>query len=176
METINKYPKALIIIHWLTVLLVAFVFYKGTTLENVDFTEANINSFRSHAVPGMLILILTLIRVFIKRKNKNNLPPEIAYYSPLHKTFVETVIKLIYVLLILTPLVGFVMVYQTGALSYDLGGVFPEGVGFNETLETVHKVFVFSLMALIITHVAGVVIYTFKKGEHLVKRMCLLFK
>jgi cytochrome b561 len=176
MSTIKKYPKAIIIIHWLTVVLLILVFYRGTLLENLDLTEANINTFRAHAIPGMLILILTLIRLLVKNKKKTSFPDEIEYYSPLHKTAVNIVNKLIYILLILTPLVGFVMIFKTGALSYDIGGAFPENAHFNETLEILHKVFVFSLVGLVIFHVFGVIVYRIKKGENLVKRMCVLLK
>lgn len=176
MNTTTKYPKAMIIIHWLTVVLLILVFVRGQALEGTEFNEGNIGVFRSHAIPGMLILILTLIRIFIKRKNKNKLPKEIEYYSAGHKLIVNTVNKLIYVLLILTPLIGFIMIYKTGALAYDFGGAFPTGVEFDETLEVLHKLFVFSLMGMIVLHVVGVVIYKVKTGENLVKRMCMLLK
>jgi cytochrome b561 len=172
MKTIKKYPKAMMAIHWLTVLLVGFVFYKGTLIENLEFNEANMNTFRSHAIPGMLILILTLIRIFVKRKNKNNLPADIEYYSPGHKMLVNTAIKLLYVLLILAPIVGFIMVFKTGAFSYDIGGAFPEGAKFDEAPKMMHKIMVFSIMGLVVVHVIGVVLYKIKKGENLLKRMC----
>lgn len=173
MEKTNKYPKAIIIIHWLTVVLLILVFFRGKALEGLDFNTENINTFRAHAIPGVLILILTLIRIFIKKKNKNNVPKEIEYYSNGHKIMVNTVNKLIYVLLILTPIIGFMMIYKTGALAYDFGGAFPTGAEFNETLEVLHKVFVFSLLGMVILHVAGVVIYKVKTGENLIKRMCM---
>jgi cytochrome b561 len=174
MNTIKKYPKSMIILHWLTFFLFILVFYRGTLLDDLDFTEANMNTFRVHAIPGMLLLVLTLIRIFVKNKNKNNVPEEIAYYSPSHKIMVNVATKLIYTLLILTPLVGFVMVFKTGAFSYDIGGAFPEGAEFSETLGVVHKVFFLSLIGLVIVHVIGVIVYKIKTGENLLKRMCLL--
>ena len=176
MNTITKYPKAMIIIHWLTVILLAFVFIRGKSLESLDFNAENMNTFRSHAVPGMFILILTLIRLFVQKKNKNKAPKEIEYYGQAHKMMVKAVNILIYVLLILTPTIGFIMIFKTGALSYDFGGAFPTGAHFNETLEVLHKAFVFSLLGMVALHVAGVVIYKIKKGENLVKRMCLFLK
>jgi len=176
MNTIKKYPKSMIIIHWITVVLLILVFVRGKALENVEFNIENINVFRRHAIPGMIILILTIIRLFVKNKNKNNIPQEIQYYSAGHKLIVNIVNKLIYVLLIITPLIGFMMIFKTGALAYDFGGEFPTGVAFNETLEVLHKVFVFSLLGMVVLHVAGVVIYKIKKGENLVKRMCLFLK
>ena len=176
MNTTAKYPKAMIIIHWLTVILLIIVFIKGKALEGLDFNAENMNTFRTHAIPGMVILILTLIRLFVKRRNRNNVPKEIEYYGAVHKLMVNTVNKLIYILLILTPMIGFMMIYKTGVLAYDFGGAFPEGVHFNETLEVLHKVFVFSLLGMVLLHVAGVVIYRVKTGENLVKRMCMFLK
>jgi len=172
----SKYPTGMIIIHWLTFLLAAVVFYIGTTFENYEFNEANMNRYRAHALLGVSIMILTLIRVIIKRKNIDNLPVEITYYSSLHRRFVNLVHRLMYLLLIFTPLVGFIMVYQTGALSYDLGGPFPEGAHFDENLETLHKILVFSLLALVVVHISGVIMYNLKTKENLIKRMCLLMK
>ena len=166
----------MIIIHWLTVVLLILVFVRGKALEGLDFNAENMNSFRAHAILGMVLLILTLIRIFIKRKNKNNVPKEIEYYSAGHKMMVNTINKLIYVLLIVTPMIGFMMIYKTGALAYDFGGAFPTDAHFNETLEVLHKVFVFSLLGMVALHVAGVVMYKIKTGENLVKRMCMFLK
>lgn len=176
MNKIKKYPKALIVIHWLTVLLFVIVFLAGKSLENYEFNEVNMNRYRFHALLGMSIMILTIIRVFVKRKHENNLPASINYYSNSHKAVVNLVIKLIYILLIITPLVGFIMVFQTDALTYDLGGAFPTDPSFNKTLEGLHKVFVFSLLLLIVVHIAGVFLYKIKTGENLIKRICVFMK
>lgn len=176
MNKIKKYPKVLIAIHWLTVLLFVVVFLAGKSLENYEFNAVNMNRYRFHALLGMLIMVLTLIRIFVKMKHKNNLPAPINYYSNTHKMMVNLVIKLIYILLIITPLFGFVMVFQTGVLTYDLGGAFPTNPYFNETLETLHKSFVFSLLLLIIIHVIGVILYKLKTGENLIKRICTFMK
>jgi len=170
----KKYPFSIILIHWLTVILFAIIFYVGITMEEYEFNEANMNRYRTHALLGMLLMIVTLVRIVIKRKNMDNLPVEISYYSSAHRTFVNAVQWLIYLLLIFAPLVGFVMVYQTGALSYDLGGPFPEGAHFNEYLVKLHEVLVFSLLALVLIHVAGVLTYSMKNNENLIKRMCRL--
>jgi len=170
----QKYPKSLIILHWLTVVLFAAVFYAGITMEEYEFNEANMNRYRAHALMGVAIMLLTIIRLIIKRKNMDNLPVSITYYSGAHRRFVNLVHSLIYLLMIIAPMVGFVMVYQTGALDYDLGGAFPEGAQFNESLEELHKFLVFALSGLIFIHVAGIVMYNIKNKENLVKRMCLL--
>ena len=167
----KKYPKSLILIHWLTFILVTIVFYIGTTLEDFEFNEQNMNRYRLHAILGVSIAFLTIIRIFVRRHNLDNLPPKITYYSSFHKTFVTMVHYLIYIFLIFAPLVGFVMVYQTGALSYDLGGAFPTGAEFDENLEILHKFAVFTLLALIVIHIAGIILYKIKTGDNLINRM-----
>jgi len=176
MTEIKKYPKSLIILHWITVLLVAFEFYKGFTMEEFEFNEANFHLYKSHALLGVLIMILTIIRLFLKKKHADNLPAEIEYYSAGHKTLVNTALKLMYFLLITAPMVGFLMIYQTGAMAYDFGGPFPTDPHFNETLEALHKYMVFALGGLIFLHVSGVFMYMFKTKENLIKRMCMLLK
>ena len=176
MENVKKYPKSMIMIHWITLVLFAIIFYVGTTFEDYEFSEANMNRYRTHALLGVLVSILTIIRFFIKKKNKDRLPADITYYSPMHEKFVKLVLGLMYPLLIITPIVGFIMVYQTGAMGYDLGGAFPTGAKFSETLEVLHKILVFTLTGLIVLHIAGVVMYKIKTGENLIKRMCLLIK
>ncbi len=166
----------MIIFHWLTVVLVAVEFLMGLNMEDYEFNAENFNRYRAHALLGVLILIVTVFRIINKKRNQNNLPEEIKYYSNGHKTLVQTAEKIMLLLLILASITGFIMVYQTGALQYDLGGPFPEGAKFNETMELIHKSLVFSLGGLILLHVAGVIIYKIKTGENLLKRMCLLLK
>jgi cytochrome b561 len=176
MTEIKKYPKPIIALHWLTFILLIVVFVFGKALEDYEFTTENFNHYRKHALLGMLILVLTIIRFVVKRKYKNSLPPEINYYSEGHKKVVNIVNRLLYVFLIITPLIGFVMIFQTGAMQADLGGPFPEGAHFNEALEALHKGAVFGLISLIITHVVGVVMYKLKTGENLVRRICKFMK
>jgi len=176
MTEIKKYPKPMIALHWLTFVLLIVVFIFGKALEDYEFNAENFNHYRKHALLGMLILVLTIVRLIVKKKYKNSLPPEIAYYNEGHKKVVNTVNKLLYAFLIITPLIGFVMIFQTGAMQADLGGPFPEGAHFNETLEVLHKVAVFTLITLVVTHVAGVIMYKLKTGKNLVRRICKFMK
>ena len=169
----GKYPKSLIIIHWLTVVLFAVIFFIGINMEKYEFNEENFNYYRTHALMGMALMVLTVIRIIIKRKNINNLPAEIRYFSNTHKVIATTVQRFLILLLIIAPITGFIMVYQTGALAYDLGGPFPENPHFNETLKDLHKFIVFTLLGLIIMHVAGIIAYKLRTKENLLKRMCL---
>jgi len=173
MNKYSKYPKPMIAIHWLTVLVLITVSILGISMEEYEFNEANFNHYRIHAIVGMFLLILTLIRLYFRKKFKNKLPKEINYYSNTHKFIVKLVVKLLYFFLILTPILGFLMIYQTGAMQADFGGAFPEGAEMNETLELLHKISIFFLVSLSVVHLAGVIIYKFKSGENIVMKMCI---
>ncbi len=171
----KKYPAPLIILHWLTVLLVALVAFMGYRLEDVEFSAENFVYFRNHALAGMLIFLVTLVRMFFKRKYKEQLPT-LNYYSDLHKMTVNGVHFLIYLMLLLIPLTGFINVYQTGAFGFCFGKPFPDGAQLSEFWHETHEFFIKILFVSVAAHVAGVFAYSFKNKEKLLKRMCLFSK
>ncbi len=171
----KKYPASIIVLHWLTVILVAIVAYKGFHLEDYEFNAANFSKFRNHALLGILILIITLVRFYLIKKHQNNLP-QLHYYSNFHRLVVNAVHAMIYTLLILIPIVGFLNVLQTGAFGYCFGKEFPEGAQLNDTLHEMHEILAWFLFFLIAAHVLGVLMYMIKTKEKLIKRMCLLAK
>ncbi len=171
----EKYPAPLIIIHWLTFILVLLVAYLGLQLENYEFNAENFSHFRNHALIGVSIAVLTIIRLFLKKKYSDDIP-DLDYSSSFHASVVNIVHGIIYLLLVIVPLIGFVNVYQTGAFVYDLGGPFPEGATFNDTLHEIHETLAFVLFALIGMHVVGIFMYSVKNKTNLLKRMCLLIK
>ncbi len=168
----QKYPKPMIFLHWFTLILLVIEIILGLNLENKEFAPKDFNWFRAHALLGVLIMILTIVRLFIRMKNKGRLP-EIEFYSKMHKAMVTGVHHAMYTLLIVIPAIGFYMVYKTGALQYDLGGPFPEGAKLDEGLHEIHESLVWVLVALVALHVGGVILYKIKTGESLLKRMCV---
>lgn len=168
----KKYPKTMILLHWLTVALVIIEIVIGKNLEHLDYTPENFNAYRAHAFIGMFILFITLYRMFYKRKHLSEIP-QIDYYSEGHKKLVNGIHFLMYLLLIIIPALGFYIIYLTGGLKYDLGGPFP-ALKPDEGLVEIHETLVWILVVLIAAHVGGIFMYKIKKGENLLKRMCML--
>ena len=54
------------------------------------------------------------------------------------------------------------MIFKTGAMTADFGGAFPTGAHFNEILEVMHKASIFILVASIVMHIVGVILYKIK--------------
>lgn len=168
----QKYPKTMIILHWLTVVLVAIEIIIGLNLTKLDYTPENFNAYRAHAFIGMFIMFITIYRMIYKRKHLNEIPP-LEYYSEAHKKLVNGIHLLMYILLIVIPALGFYIIYKTGGLKYDLGGPFPSTKP-DESLVEIHETLVWILLVLVAAHVGGIFMYYLKKGENLLKRMCLL--
>jgi cytochrome b561 len=171
----QKYPHFMIALHWLTFILVVIVAYMGFQLENYEFNEANFSHFRTHALLGALIMIITLIRMYYKRKNLDKIP-QIDYYSEGHKKMVNGVHLLMYLLLILIPITGLINIYQTGTFGVCFGKTFPQGAQLSDSLHEIHESLVYFLFVLIAAHVGGVFVYMMKTKENLLKRMCILAK
>ncbi len=166
-----KYPKFFRFLHWITFILIVLLFISGLKLENYTFNEENFMKFKRHALMGVGVLILTLIRWGYKFKNRDRFPQEFQYYNPTHKKLVNGIHFIMYVLMIIAPAIGFYSIYQTGALAYDFGGPFPEGAKISHDITEIHEFLVFTLGALIIGHVGGVIMYKLKTGKNLIKRM-----
>ena len=175
----KKYPASMIIAHWLTVILLIVNAYMGLKLEELEktrgLTPETFGNFKTHALIGALILLITLFRMFIKRKNAGRLP-QLQYYSEGHKKIVNTVHALMYLLLILIPIVGMLNMYQAGVFGVCFGKEFPENATLSHTLHEIHELLVKLLLVLVIAHVAGVIRYILKTKENIFKRMCLLAK
>ncbi len=171
MNETAKYPKFFRFLHWITFILIVLLFISGLGLEEYTFNEENFFRYKRHALMGVSVLFITLIRWVYKYKNRDRFPQDIHYYSPMHKKIVNGIHFLMYVLMILAPAVGFYAIYQTGALAYDFGGPFPEGAEINHDIIEIHEFLVFTLGALILAHVGGVIMYKLKTGKNLIKRM-----
>ncbi|NPA42563.1 MAG: hypothetical protein GXO27_00845 [Chlorobi bacterium] len=175
----KKYPAFIIIAHWLTAVLLVINALLGFQLEEVaeheGITPETFGYFRTHALIGAAILVITLIRWFVKFKNRDRLP-ELEYYGDWHKKLVNGIHALIYLLLILVPLTGIINMYQAGVFGVCFGKPFPEEVYLSESLTEIHETLVKLLFALVAAHVAGVISYILKTKENILKRMCLLAK
>ncbi len=169
----RKYPVTMIFIHWLTVVLLAINFLIGKNLEYLDFDAENFKYYRLHALTGAVIFFITVWRLILLKRNKDQLPV-LEFYGKFHELSYKVVHALIYLMLLLVPVVGFITIFKSGAYVVDLGKPFPEGAKLNHDLVEIHELLVGFLIILILVHVAGVIIYRFKKDPDILKRMSFL--
>lgn len=171
MELAKRYNNSAVILHWVSGLLILFVLATGSlVLSEMPNTLEKLNSFRVHMVLGIVITVLTIIRIVVIIKSKKLEPLKVS-------DFREKLIKFnhiaIYVVLLLIGLSGILLAKGSGlgeivffGSNAELYDSFKDyGVGMAHGFLT--KVLLF----LIAMHIVGVFSYKFKTKESLLKRM-----
>jgi cytochrome b561 len=110
-----RYHPMVVILHWLTAILIAVMLYIGyAKLSDPGLDADTLPVLRMHMAGGMLILALTLARFIVRwrtgRKNRTQRPK----FQRAH--------LMLYGVLILTILVGYVNAIDTGLPAIVFGG------------------------------------------------------
>ena len=169
----TQYSKRMVIAHWLTLLLLIAAWFLWHELDEArhEAAGASLVGYIAHALVGATILLLTLARLYFRRKDGT--PP------PMGDTPMDKVAKgihhLLYAVLILLPVSGVLtaatsdvrnalMSWDATLLPKKFSGVFAHDV--HETLVTV-------LIVLVVVHVLGAIKHQFIMKDGLMERMSL---
>lgn len=158
--TIDKYPAALRILHWVRALLVLGLIAAGWTMTVLDDAlAAKFNLlYPLHKSFGVLALLIVLAQLAIRVMSTLPGPPPLP--TP-ERLLSQAVHIAMYALLLIVPLMGYAM-----SSSYiDSDGVFFFGIHLPELLpkddgrfklfQFLHKTLAYSLLALVTLHIAG---------------------
>lgn len=167
---VYKHPKSIIILHWVTFLLLIIAIFNKPEENELKLNSQDIESFYPQILFGASILLLTLVRIIIKRICPDRRPPNINYFNPAHKKIAKIVYYLIYVFLLFIPIVGLTIFYQINSLS-NSPDLITEETGFYETLLIIHKFSLIIFSILIFIHVSYLLFYAIKTKENVLKRM-----
>lgn len=155
----NRYGLVSRAIHGIMLVLIFAMLGVGvymTELEKTD--EMRKVLFGLHMSTGVLVLFLAVIRlVWLKVSPPPKLPAALENWE---KTITTVVKSLMYLLMLLIPIAG-ILVVNTKGIEVGFYGLFdlPMLTGENEELhelmEEVHEFLAFSLLFLVVLHVAG---------------------
>lgn len=158
--TIDKYPAALRILHWVRALLILGLIAAGWTMTVLDeAVAARFNLlYPWHKSFGVLVFLIVLAQLGIRAMSRL---PGPAPLPAQEKLLSQAVHIAMYALLLVVPLMGYAM-----SSSYtESDGVFFFGVDLPELLpknddrfkvfQFLHKTLAYSLLALVTLHVAG---------------------
>jgi len=156
---VTGYSSLQIALHWIVVILVAFQFLAHDGIEDswraflgrdLAPADAYVLSYL-HIVAGILVLVLALVRIFLRRAR--GVPPPPPEEPRVLHILAEAVHGTIYILLILLPL--------SGAAAWFLG---------NEPAAEAHEFMQNILLAAISLHIAGALF------QHLMLRSQVLIR
>jgi len=167
----NKYTTSAIILHWIQGLMILFVLATGSlVLSNIPNTIEKFGAFKVHIILGLVILILTIIRIINIIKSPKLEPLNVS-------TFRQKLIKFnhisIYIVLILIGLSGILLSKSSGLGEMIFFGV--NGEIYNSFKDYAvgvgHGILTKVLLFLIAMHIVGLFSYKFKTKENILKRM-----
>jgi cytochrome b561 len=155
----NRYGLLSRAIHGIMLLLIFGMLGVGMYMADLDKTdELRKTLFGMHMSTGVLVLTLAVIRVvWLRVSPAPQLPAALENWE---KTLTTLVKSLMYLLMLLLPISGILMVNTNGyEVSFyglfDLPAMIGEHKDLHEWLEEIHELIAFSLLFLIILHITG---------------------
>ncbi len=172
MDQVSRYHPLLVALHWVLALLIIAALALGALvmvkIPNAD--PMKIEALRSHMSGGVLILILMLVRLFVRMRTRHPAPATAG--NPLLDRIAWLSHRMFYVAVLGMAGSGLVMALQAGLFGIVFSGhgsLPPDFWVFS--LRAVHYAFSRLLMALIALHVAAALFHTLVLRDGLLRRM-----
>jgi cytochrome b561 len=172
MTQVSRYHPLLVALHWvLAVLIIAALALGALVMVKIPNTDPmKIEALRSHMTGGTVILLLMLIRLFVRARTRH--PAAASTGTPALDRLAFVSHRMFYGAVLVTAGSGIVMALQTGlpAIVFAGDGVLPADF-WVFPVRTVHYVASRVLMTLIALHVAGALYHTLILKDGLLRRM-----
>lgn len=164
-NTENRYGLFSRAIHGIMLILIFAMLAVGIYMTDLDKTdELRKQLFGLHMSTGVLVLLLAMVRIiWLRVSPAPGLPAMLANWEKMLTTVVKS---LMYLLMLLIPIAG-ILVVNTKGIPVNVYGLFElpmlaaENEGLHELMEEVHEVLAFGLLFLILLHVAGALKHRF---------------
>jgi cytochrome b561 len=171
MSTPKRYNPWLVAIHWITALLIIFNLFAGTmALKWMPNDAAKLMPLASHMTVGILILILTLIRIYVRATTPKPAPAT-AGNPILDKIGIATHI-LLYLGALGMGISGVGLAIQSGLFSsvYGRAGALPQDF-YVYPVRTGHGFVATALIGLVLLHIGAALYHQFILKDGLFSRM-----
>jgi cytochrome b561 len=159
---VQKYPAGMRALHWLRALVVIGTLTVGLVMVNLpDNLPAKFELlYPNHKQFGLLAFLLGLAQLVLRSRSRVPEPP--AGLKPWERKLSTLAHRAFYVLLIVVPLMGYSMsstFTQSDGVPFFFFGQLPELLPKNdrwfEVFQLLHRIFAYTLLALVVLHVAG---------------------
>ena len=164
-----KYPLSIRILHWLMALLVFGMIPFGWYISELpDGAPSHDALFGLHMSFGQVVLALALLRLSLRIGAGDRIPALPEQLKPLEKKAAYYSHRLLYVLLILVPIAGFVMAatdlkehHAVFFFGLHWPPLLPQSEVASAIAQGVHEGAAYTLLAVIGLHVAGALKHRF---------------
>lgn len=164
----GKYPASMRVLHWLRAAVVLGTLTVGLVMVNLpDELPAKFELlYPNHKQFGLLALLLALAQLLVRARSR--VPELPASLKPWERAVSKFAHRALYVLLIVVPLMGYSMsstFTQSDGVPFFFFGHVPELLPKNdrwfEVFQLLHRIFAYSLLALLVLHVVGALKHRF---------------
>ena len=176
MNGVTRYSTPAIVLHWLVALLIFAAFPLGVYMHELPLSPVKLKLYSYHKWIGITILLLVAIRLSWRLTHTPPLLPDsVAAWQRRASAIVH---GLLYLLMIAIPLSGWLMSSAKGFPVVWFGVLpLPDLVGkdkaLGDLLAGVHQTLNFSLLVLVILHVAAALQHHFIERQTFLQRMGL---
>jgi cytochrome b561 len=168
-----RYHPALVTLHWLLAVVLLVALGMGTlSLQHMpNASPEKVDALRGHMIAGIAILILTVLRLVIRRATAHPAPATTG--NPLLDRIGRGTHHALYLLVFLMALSGIATAVQAGLPGIVFGGSgAPLPANFDAFApRAVHGVVAALLLALIALHVLAALYHQFVRRDGLIARM-----
>ena len=167
------YSRTAIGLHWLIALLIFSAFPLGVYMHDLPFSPGRLKLYSYHKWLGVTVFLLALARLLWRLKHPAPPPAGLPAWQRIAATAMH---HLLYVLIVLVPVSGWLMSSAKGFQTVYLGiAPIPDLLAKNkelgELLTTVHKALNFILAVLVITHLTAALKHYFVDRDEVLGRM-----
>lgn len=158
----GRWPKAIMAIHWATAVLLIVMVVVGGTMGDLDPESPARRWFsRLHTVGGITLVLLTALRLWVRRKGPR---PASLGLAPLHQLGVGVIHGLLYVVVFGLGLSGLATARSSGHWHEYLFGSAAGAPDTSGLAHGVHETLVGALIVLVALHVGGAIVDQIRRG------------
>ena len=152
------YTRTAIVIHWLVALGIFAAFPLGLYMHDLPLSPRKLQLYSYHKWLGITVLLLVIARLVWRRLHQP--PPLDAAMPHWQRAAAHGTHHLLYLLMFIVPLSGWLMSSALGFSVVWFGVLpLPDLIGkdkvLGETLKEVHEALNYTLLLLVVAHVAG---------------------
>lgn len=176
MTSMMRYSMPAVVLHWLVALLILVAFPLGVYMHELPLSPDKLRLYSYHKWIGVSVLLLVAIRLAWRLTHTP--PPLPASVAAWQRQASAVVHGVLYLLMIAIPLSGWLMSSAKGFQTVWFGVLpLPDLVGrdqaLGEALAEVHEALNFTLLTLVVVHVAAALQHHFVERQPFLQRMGL---
>jgi len=169
-----RYSTPAIVLHWLVALLIFVAFPLGLYMADLPLSPEKLQLFSYHKWIGVTVFMLAGLRVVWRLTHTP--PPLPASVAGWQRRASAVAHGLLYLLILVIPISGWLMSSAKGVQTVWFGVLpLPDLIGKDKALghllEEVHETLNYTLLALVVLHVAGALQHHFIERQPFLQRM-----